>query len=298
VGPRRRASASRFGPRTAAQTIHFIRHGEGFHNVAGRADHDAYKSWDYEDAHLTDYGWQQARLEQRRHPTLAAPTHRRASLSLSRCLPPWQPPHTALSVSPLSASPAGAPGAGAHQAHGAAGGPGGHLPADARPRNCGGLLWQPRRRPLHLRWAAAPGRPGASALQARQCVVVFWGHGGGTVKHAQQGGVHCCYGVVQRLLCACLTAAVLLPGTWPPCRPAATDGGADGPAGQAGRPPSRVGRGRAALCRARAVQVGAHCMAGVKPAWRLNCWARGCLGTKLRVWVHAARTEPGRGGVV
>lgn len=49
-------------PCACLQTIHFIRHGEGFHNVAGRADHDAYKSWDYLDAHLTDFGWEQVGL--------------------------------------------------------------------------------------------------------------------------------------------------------------------------------------------------------------------------------------------
>lgn len=41
------------------QIVHFIRHGEGFHNVAGQADPDLYRSWTYEDAHLTDKGWAQ-----------------------------------------------------------------------------------------------------------------------------------------------------------------------------------------------------------------------------------------------
>ena len=41
------------------QTIHFIRHGQGFHNVAGELDAVAYKSGRYEDAHLTELGWQQ-----------------------------------------------------------------------------------------------------------------------------------------------------------------------------------------------------------------------------------------------
>ncbi|GFR43714.1 hypothetical protein Agub_g4824, partial [Astrephomene gubernaculifera] len=42
------------------KTIHFIRHGQGFHNVAGHINHDNYKLWDYVDAHLTELGWRQA----------------------------------------------------------------------------------------------------------------------------------------------------------------------------------------------------------------------------------------------
>lgn len=42
------------------QVIHFIRHGEGFHNVAGHVDHENYKGWEWEDAHLTANGWRQA----------------------------------------------------------------------------------------------------------------------------------------------------------------------------------------------------------------------------------------------
>jgi hypothetical protein len=30
--------------------------------VAGRKNHDNYKSWEFEDAHLTEFGWQQVRL--------------------------------------------------------------------------------------------------------------------------------------------------------------------------------------------------------------------------------------------
>lgn len=40
----------------------FTRCGIGSHScpaVAGRQDHDNYKSWEYEDAHLTDFGWKQ-----------------------------------------------------------------------------------------------------------------------------------------------------------------------------------------------------------------------------------------------
>lgn len=29
--------------------------------VAGRKNHDNYKSWEYEDAHLTEFGWKQVR---------------------------------------------------------------------------------------------------------------------------------------------------------------------------------------------------------------------------------------------
>lgn len=41
------------------QVIYFVRHGQGFHNVAGHASPANYLSWDYEDAHLTAFGWQQ-----------------------------------------------------------------------------------------------------------------------------------------------------------------------------------------------------------------------------------------------
>lgn len=41
------------------QVLHLIRHGEGYHNVAGRRDHSLYSSWEYEDAHLTQFGWEQ-----------------------------------------------------------------------------------------------------------------------------------------------------------------------------------------------------------------------------------------------
>ncbi|PNW75247.1 hypothetical protein CHLRE_12g518950v5 [Chlamydomonas reinhardtii] len=42
------------------KTIHFVRHGQGFHNVAGQINHDNYKSWEHFDAHLTELGWRQA----------------------------------------------------------------------------------------------------------------------------------------------------------------------------------------------------------------------------------------------
>jgi len=44
------------------QIVHLVRHGQGFHNVAGEAEYELYKSWDYEDAHLTETGWQQVGL--------------------------------------------------------------------------------------------------------------------------------------------------------------------------------------------------------------------------------------------
>lgn len=42
------------------KTVHFIRHGEGYHNVAGHADPELYRDEDYFDAHLTELGWRQA----------------------------------------------------------------------------------------------------------------------------------------------------------------------------------------------------------------------------------------------
>ena len=43
----------------SAQIVHFIRHGEGYHNVAGRKSTEEYKKEDYADAHLTELGWTQ-----------------------------------------------------------------------------------------------------------------------------------------------------------------------------------------------------------------------------------------------
>ncbi|KAG2499069.1 hypothetical protein HYH03_003252 [Edaphochlamys debaryana] len=47
-------------PARYTKTVHFVRHGQGFHNVAGHIDHELYKSEEYADAHLTELGWQQA----------------------------------------------------------------------------------------------------------------------------------------------------------------------------------------------------------------------------------------------
>ncbi|KAI3425092.1 hypothetical protein D9Q98_008470 [Chlorella vulgaris] len=47
-------------PHRHTKIVHLIRHGQGFHNVAGHADYSQYKSFDYIDSHLTDFGWHQA----------------------------------------------------------------------------------------------------------------------------------------------------------------------------------------------------------------------------------------------
>mmetsp|Transcript_17157 Transcript_17157/g.23700 ORF Transcript_17157/g.23700 Transcript_17157/m.23700 type:complete len:300 (-) Transcript_17157:149-1048(-) len=50
-------------PMRHTKVLHFIRHGQGEHNVAvigGGGDHSIYKSWDYEDAQITKIGWDQA----------------------------------------------------------------------------------------------------------------------------------------------------------------------------------------------------------------------------------------------
>eukprot|EP00798_Chlamydomonas_sp_ICE-L_P017560 gene17560-23884_t len=47
-------------PQRFTKTIHLIRHGEGFHNVAGMQNHDNYRSAEWFDAHLTEKGWDQA----------------------------------------------------------------------------------------------------------------------------------------------------------------------------------------------------------------------------------------------
>ncbi len=44
------------GKFTCAQVVHFVRHGEGYHNLIGD-----YQNWDYMDAHLTPAGWEQVR---------------------------------------------------------------------------------------------------------------------------------------------------------------------------------------------------------------------------------------------
>ncbi|XP_047327637.1 phosphoglycerate mutase-like protein [Impatiens glandulifera] len=46
-------------PLHRCKTIHLVRHAQGFHNVAGEKDHDAYMSEELFDANLTSFGWQQ-----------------------------------------------------------------------------------------------------------------------------------------------------------------------------------------------------------------------------------------------
>ncbi|GFH14704.1 predicted protein, partial [Haematococcus lacustris] len=47
-------------PRSLTKTVHFIRHGEAFSNVAGHADHAQYMSEAWFDASLSPHGWQQS----------------------------------------------------------------------------------------------------------------------------------------------------------------------------------------------------------------------------------------------
>lgn len=47
-------------PLHRSKVIHLVRHGQGFHNVAGEIDYKNYLSAEYLDASLTDLGWQQS----------------------------------------------------------------------------------------------------------------------------------------------------------------------------------------------------------------------------------------------
>ncbi|GAX79677.1 hypothetical protein CEUSTIGMA_g7118.t1 [Chlamydomonas eustigma] len=47
-------------PYQQSRLIHFIRHGQGDHNVAGELNYQCYKSEQWFDAHLTQEGWKQA----------------------------------------------------------------------------------------------------------------------------------------------------------------------------------------------------------------------------------------------
>jgi hypothetical protein len=52
-------------PGLLPQIVHLVRHGQGYHNVAGEAEEDLYKSYDFFDAHLTAKGWEQVGLSRR-----------------------------------------------------------------------------------------------------------------------------------------------------------------------------------------------------------------------------------------
>tara|TARA_B110000977_G_scaffold150085_2_gene190269 strand:+ start:3672 stop:4559 length:888 start_codon:yes stop_codon:yes gene_type:complete len=54
-------SSHRFflAPLRHTKTLYLIRHGEGYHNLFGEKDHDAYKSEQFFDAHLDEKGWKQ-----------------------------------------------------------------------------------------------------------------------------------------------------------------------------------------------------------------------------------------------
>ncbi|KAG0554638.1 hypothetical protein KC19_12G107400 [Ceratodon purpureus] len=47
-------------PLHRCKIIHVVRHGQGYHNVAGNVDLKNYESWDFVDASLTELGWRQA----------------------------------------------------------------------------------------------------------------------------------------------------------------------------------------------------------------------------------------------
>lgn len=87
-------------PHRYTKTLHIIRHGEGFHNVAARQDRDAYRNWNYSDAHLTANGWKQAHKlgeHLRRSPVhvevvVVSPLVRTLETAVGAFgLKPWQP---------------------------------------------------------------------------------------------------------------------------------------------------------------------------------------------------------------
>lgn len=47
-------------PLHRSKILHLVRHGQGYHNVANTLSKANYTNWDYEDACLTEMGWQQA----------------------------------------------------------------------------------------------------------------------------------------------------------------------------------------------------------------------------------------------
>jgi len=74
--------------------IHFIRHAEGHHNVAGRADHEAYKLEEFADASLSPLGHDQCRAVDLKYadilkdvPLVATSVMRRCLQTASLCFP-------------------------------------------------------------------------------------------------------------------------------------------------------------------------------------------------------------------
>ncbi|KAL4179949.1 hypothetical protein AMTRI_Chr13g89760 [Amborella trichopoda] len=54
-----RSSSTSLYPAHRCKTLYLVRHGQGFHNVAGEKDHKAYMSEEFFDASLTPLGWEQ-----------------------------------------------------------------------------------------------------------------------------------------------------------------------------------------------------------------------------------------------
>ena len=57
-------------PHRHTKTVHLIRHGRGYHNVAGALDPQNYTSELYADSHLDDLGWEQVSFR----PEICMPT--------------------------------------------------------------------------------------------------------------------------------------------------------------------------------------------------------------------------------
>eukprot|EP00898_Chlorokybus_atmophyticus_P004941 jgi/Chlat1/5448/Chrsp36S05422 len=57
----------------ACKTVHLIRHGQAEHNIAGASNSAAFLSWEFEDAKLTPFGWQQADALRQEMASLAEP---------------------------------------------------------------------------------------------------------------------------------------------------------------------------------------------------------------------------------
>jgi hypothetical protein len=82
-------------PKRHTKVVHLIRHGEGVHNKAveqagGRhvpSAHALYKSPAYEDAQLTQIGWQQVRAESTPFAATVPTQAQASSLDAARCMP-------------------------------------------------------------------------------------------------------------------------------------------------------------------------------------------------------------------